>query len=534
MESSIHRIAVVGNGPTGVGVFYELVHFLKIKNQSYGVSITLIEKSQDFGSGMPYGTKLDAHVINMTVSTMSLKSDQVDHFYNWLLENPEKWRREYNISSLTPYDVVPRRLFGIYVNQMYKEAREMAEKLGIHVETVKGEATELSETRDGVRLRVEHREKLYNQVFVCVGNTSPAFGQELKDTPGYFHDVWPEEVITRGIPNHEPVAILGSGLTAIDVMITLQEKGHHAPITMVSRQGLLPKVRNRARPYELTYLSPRNIQKETRNGRVPLSLCDCVMLLRKEFENANLLFGSDDGYYRASNSEHIEILKQDIARVKNGHANYFSVLKAIDKDAGLIWNAMSLEARTEFDHFYSTLWNIHCYPMPLINGERTLGSLESGQLTVRGGFQELSYDRTRETFQLRTKLGSAEDTLETRFVINATGQGMDLVSSRCRLLRNGVESGALVSHPLGGIDVDFRTGRARAKLGGYSQRIYAVGLLTRGVHFYTNSIVENVRCAKRAAADAVEHIEEGRALTVPISLTLSELGRAVATHQADR
>ncbi len=528
MRNSAHRIAIVGNGPSGVSIFSELIQFLNVKNKCRGVSITLIDKSHEFGPGMPYSTKLNGHIINMFVATMSLKSDQADHFYNWLIGNPEKWRRDYNISSLAPDDVVPRRLFGIYVNHMYKDARERADDLGIHVETLIGEATEISEVKNCVRLRVANKEREFDQVFVCVGNTSPTMGQEFKGTPGYFHNVWPEQLVMQGIPNDEPVAILGSGLTAIDAMVTLQENGHRAPITMISRLGLLPKVRNTAKPYELVYLSPRNLQKETRNGKAPLSLNEAIALLTKEFDNADAQFGYDGGYGLPKDSSHIEILKQDIARVENGHANYFSVLKAIDEDAGVIWNALSLEARMDFDRFFSTLWNTHCYPMPMLNAQRTLRALESGQLTVKGGFRRISHDSSTGTFKLLRKQGSTESVHETRYVINATGQGLDIMSSQSQLLLSGVENGALVPHPLGGIDVDFLTCRAKTEHGGYSDRVYAVGLLTRGVHFYTNSVVENVRCAKRAAADAADRITASSTLTLPIAITLTELGRAAS------
>jgi uncharacterized NAD(P)/FAD-binding protein YdhS len=535
MGRPVHRVAIVGGGPSGVSVFREFLHFLE-QETSYRsrIKITLLDKVGEFGYGMPYSTKLNGHVTNMAVATMSLKFNQDDHFYHWLLNSPQLWRHEYNIPSLAPDDVVPRRLFGLYVNHMFKEAREKADSLGVDVETITAEATDIAEENKDVRLRFGQNERHFDQLFLCIGNTTPSLGQELQGTPGYIHDAWPEERIMKAVPLDEPVVILGSGLTAIDVMITLQESGHRGPMTMVSRHGLLPKVRNKAKPYELVSISPRNIQKETQNGKFPLSLRETIALLRKEFENADIHFGADDDFYRRKNQGPIETLRQDIARVKTGHANYFSVLKAIDKQIGLIWNAMSLEARAEFDRFYSTLWNIHCYPMPLLNGLRTLKALESGQLTVRGGFCGLSYDPNEAMFRLRLQHGAGEETIATRFVINATGQGMDLSTSRCRLLRSGLQSGALLPHALGGIDVDFISGRARSAGGRFSDRIYVVGRLTRGVHFYTNSVTENVQCARRAAAHAVERIAEAPTLPVPIAMAHTELGRTVApAHQAD-
>jgi uncharacterized NAD(P)/FAD-binding protein YdhS len=55
--------------------------------------------------------------------------------------------------------------------------------------------------------------------------------------------------------------------------------------------------------------------------------------------------------------------------------------------------------------------------------------------------------------------------------------------------------GIVVSHPSGGINVDYDTCRVIDATGQTSNSLFALGELTRGVHFFTNGIGP---CAHRA------------------------------------
>jgi hypothetical protein len=202
-----------------------------------------------------------------------------------------------------------------------------------------------------------------------------------------------------------------------------------------------------------------------------------------------------------------EALREGLVQSESSSRQYFHVLKAIDGVAGIIWNAMSEEAQAHFDKYYKRLWDVFDYPMPPENARQILGALESGTLAVSKGFKEISYDAASNTFSL--KMGEQGDNsamLFAKYAINTTGQGFDLSKIDNTLLRNLYDKGILRAHPRGGIDVDYETGLALASNKNPQNNLYVVGLLTRGVHFYTNSLTENAKAAARAAKDLVQHL----------------------------
>lgn len=97
---------------------------------------------------------------------------------------------------------------------------------------------------------------------------------------------------------------------------------------------------------------------------------------------------------------------------------------------------------------------------------------------------------------------------KTKFIVNATGQGLNLNQLEAPIIYNALESGTITPHLLGGMDVDFEDGSVKNSTRKHSERIYAVGSLTRGVHFYTNSINENAKCGKRTVTALVERAKQ--------------------------
>lgn len=73
---------------------------------------------------------------------------------------------------------------------------------------------------------------------LALGAGAPRRPSELTDAP-YIADPWVEGALS-GLDPRQPVVILGTGLTMVDVADTLIARGHAAPIVALSRRGLSP------------------------------------------------------------------------------------------------------------------------------------------------------------------------------------------------------------------------------------------------------------------------------------------------------
>jgi hypothetical protein len=89
---------------------------------------------------------------------------------------------------------------------------------------------------DGTALAADH-------LLLATGNrvARPAWAP---DDPRLIADPWRPGAL-GGIGPEDPVTIVGSGLTAIDVVLSLAEHGHRGPVVLVSSHGLLPAVHAR-------------------------------------------------------------------------------------------------------------------------------------------------------------------------------------------------------------------------------------------------------------------------------------------------
>lgn len=85
---------------------------------------------------------------------------------------------------------------------------------------------------DGTRHHARH-------VVLALGNAPPRHPDGVPhDLPGYLAD--PYRALAALPCDDRTVVLLGSGLTALDVLVSLRARGHRGRIVLVSRRGLVP------------------------------------------------------------------------------------------------------------------------------------------------------------------------------------------------------------------------------------------------------------------------------------------------------
>ncbi|MBO9571693.1 MAG: FAD/NAD(P)-binding protein, partial [Chitinophagaceae bacterium] len=216
------RIAIVGAGPSGLFLYKELV-----ESGRTGLDITIFESGKQLGSGFPYSDRGAGpeHVTNVSANEIP---DLVTPVKDWIQTvSPEKLEA-YNIDPVrfNEYKVLPRLLFGDYLNSQFGELLNIAKKERIKttvlIETIVVDIYKSADQKLIIKTYGSEENK-YDIVAVCIGHKWPV--KYEGKIPGYFDSPYPPAKLA--IPINHAVAIKGASLTAIDAVSTLARYNGH-------------------------------------------------------------------------------------------------------------------------------------------------------------------------------------------------------------------------------------------------------------------------------------------------------------------
>ncbi len=210
-------VVIIGGGYSG--------SMLAARLAELGQASILVERSGVFGLGVAYSARLDDHRLNVRTERMGAVAGRIRDFAAWLARHhPER---------ADPNGFAPRRLFGLYVQDRLASVEQAHPGL---VQRVTGEAVSL----DGTTVTLADGRTLQGRaVVLATGNPAPkmASGQ---DSPRILPNPWAPGAI-EAIGTEDTVIILGTGLTMVDVILSLQAQGWQGRAYGVSRRGQMPR-----------------------------------------------------------------------------------------------------------------------------------------------------------------------------------------------------------------------------------------------------------------------------------------------------
>lgn len=453
------RIAVVGAGFTGAQVTLEL-----LRRAPRGTTILLFERSGVFGPGLAYSTDHADHLLNVRAANMSALEDDPSHFLRWLwaTDLPEQ-----PASSIPPsgHAFVPRGIYGRYLAATLAEAEREAHPRVI-VERLPRRVVNLDETGDGVFLRLAEGSEVAADIAVlAAGNNPPLWpgpdGIEDVAPERLIADPWDDAALARIGPD-DPVIILGTGLTTVDVVTLLGQRGHKGRITAISRRGLVSRVHEQTRSWK-PFLEP---------GCIPATVTSYVRRVRQEVERAA--------------AEGID---------------WRSVIDALRPHTQGLWRSLPPVERRRFLRHLRPWWEVHRHRMApqvaaIIDGMAASGTFQvaAGRIT-RWAASPIGVGLT-----LDPKGGnSPPQYFEAAFVVNCTGASVDYRHLRDPLIRALLDEGRARPDPLGlGLDVTDDLNLIGTD-DGASPRIFALGPPTKSA-FWEITAVPDIRKQGRAFA----------------------------------
>lgn len=435
----IPTVLVIGGGFAGAITARELL-------RDNGYRVVLAEPSPRIGRGVAYGAAEPWHLLNSPAGAMSADPLRSGDFCDWLSRNG---------LGGDPGDFPPRTVYGDYLAEVWDD-------------TVKAAAERLSVRHDSViRLRPGPRGVeagfasgavlTADQVVLAVGNPrSP--GPLPRSLPGHVPNPWRLGALDEIGEN--PVLLVGTGLTAVDVVLSLRRRGRRAPVTAVSRHGLLPQ------PHVAVSGGVRHSDP-----------------------------GSDG-------------LAGLVRRVRSAAgADWRPIVDGLRGDLDTLWAGLGTARQERFLDHLARYWEVHRHRMapPVaaeVDGLRCEGWWRVGSDAILGA---------------RSIGGQG---IEVRFVSGATGHFGAVVnctgparlpSGGNPLVRRLLDEGLARTGPHRlGLDVD-PSGRLIDALGRTHERLWTVGALRRGVLWETTAVPE-IRAQAAELARRLIEIRRPRAV----------------------
>lgn len=329
-ERTIYEVAIIGGGFSGTLALANL-----IQQPNPPSSIAWFESGPELGRGVAYSTQDTSHLLNVRAVRMGAFADKPDDFYRWL-HSPEGQppaRHMTGKASFAPEDYLPRALYGRYLSHIVLDALETATQKGIRVDiyplqvedvahddslliTARGPAGEVSIAAQALVL--------------ATGNAPTAtLGYSAERDPRYIQDIWKNGLNKQlaALPEDSEIVIIGTGLTMVDTVLSLETAGYKGHITALSRNGYLPIVHHHEPAYPAW-------EWATSPAKAPRTALGLLQGLRKEIRRA----------------------------VTQGHG-WRSVLDSIRPVTQTLWRQMDEAQKTRFTKRLSGFWNVHRHRM---------------------------------------------------------------------------------------------------------------------------------------------------------------------------
>ncbi|MFA9201700.1 MAG: FAD/NAD(P)-binding protein [Cypionkella sp.] len=424
------RVAIIGGGFSGAMAAVNLARFR-------GPPATIIERAGVFGPGVAFGGRDRGQVLNVRAGNMSAYPDDPGHFERWL---GSQGHAESGFAKRTDY--------GRY---LAREIETIGSAAPGAIARIAQEAVSAQRHGGGWRVRCSGGSAVEADVLILAsGLAPPATPPELANARlprgKWIADPWREDFTVADDPR-APVLLIGTGLTMVDVAITLAEQRDAPPIHALSRRGLLPRAHSAPAP------TPR--LAETPNA----TLASLVSFTRKAA----------------------------------GEIGWRGAIDRLRPHTRAIWQRLDTAERKRFLRHLRPFWDVHRHRMAPELAERIEGLIADGALTVHAGRLEnavMDGGRIRVSWQVRGT--AARVAFDFDRIVNCTGPAPLDGASAGPLIAGLLAEGHLVRDEMGlGVEVDAQS-RALDASGRAQNDLFALGALTRG-SFWEISAVPDIR-----------------------------------------
>jgi uncharacterized NAD(P)/FAD-binding protein YdhS len=464
------RIAIVGGGFSGLMAAAQLVALAKAP-----LRIDAFEALPPFGRGVAYGTGDLAHLLNVQAGRMGAYAGKPEGFWEWLQTDAgvAAARRIRPDKPVSPQEYLPRMLYGAYLDAIREETLTQAAAKGIELHLHAARVREIAaQGKERFRLSVDGRETPFEAgaLVLATGNVAASrFAFEANPPARYIGNAWlalreaPLVAQLATLPEQSAVLLIGTGLTMVDAVLTLQNSGYQGRILALSRNGLLPAPHAEYPPAEQDWARDPESAPATARGL----LSGLRRLVRKAVAS-----GQD---WRAA----VDGLRPVTVR---------------------LWQRLPEKERRRFLRRLFTPWNIHRHRMAWEIHDALAGLQAQGRLTVLAAkLLDISPAGGGLDVTLKPRGADAPEILRVEYALNCTGP--DYTVRRQGIFTGLLDAGAIAQGPAGaGLAVDADG----AASGGFA--VFPMGALLLGERLECTAVPELRDQAKEVAQAVLKRI----------------------------
>ena len=442
MTIPVKTVVIVGGGFSGA------VFGLKLHRKCPNWRVIIAEPNKRLGRGVAYGACAPDHALNVPVSRMEIGLKP--SFADWLQQHRAIVAEALVESGLDMSSAfVPRRLFGDYVEERVNEALDSKSPVGLS--SVRGEVVRLLSGRRGVLL-TDGRQISADIVVLAMGNLPPRppGGPDtwIYDSGFFIPDPWAMDAFSD-IDPAEPLLLIGSGLTTVDIVLKLVRQGHRGPLLAVSRRGLAPKT-------------------HAAGGTWPEFLHDKIP---------------------ASARTLTKIMRQQVALAASQGVTWQRVFDAARGAVPSVWNGWSEFSRGQFLRHLRPRWDVHRHRMAPRVSDHFANLQDIGALEIVSG-RVAGYQPAGRLVEVTLSLrGGGTRQFKAGHIINCTGPGGDFSKIAIPLIAELRERKLAIPDALG-VGLETRDCAVIDGAGEASSWLFALGPLTRPAWWEITAVPE--------------------------------------------
>ena len=444
----MQTVAIIGGGFCGTLTAVNLARLSADPRR-----VVVVNDKYPLGRGVAYGTRRSEHLLNVVARNMSAFPDLPSHFVDWL-----RTRSDFADVPLAELreQFIPRRAYGDYLQDLlFWQSQPLGDTSRVRIELMEDTAIDLVPDGRGAQVTLKSGDSLYaDQIVLATGNFAPhdlVPPGPVHEHPAYCANPW--RVWYESLPSaREDVLLVGTGLTMIDVFLTLQNLGWEGKIYALSRNGLLPQPHFKGTDYP--NFPPEDVDTLGLRGLVALIEDHCARL----------------------------------------HSAGINPGVAVDKLRPLtqrIWRSFSVEEKQEFSRRYRTRWNVVRHRIPPVVARLIDTAQKEEKLHVlKGKLHEVRSDGDRIVAAIDLGHGRPARELTVGMLVNCTGPRESVNDAPDALFQNLSERGLVRADELDmGIDVtpDFAV---VDREGQPSNFLFAIGPLLKGTLWETTAVPE--------------------------------------------